>query len=70
MDERVTTPDFKLEDPENSGRVNPYCFLLQPSSYQQSYMIGGYAIDELKHEYLCHALYAFEFLLLYAGKGV
>jgi branched-chain amino acid transport system substrate-binding protein len=48
MDERVTTPDFKLEDPENPGRVNPYCFLLQPSSYQQSYMIAGFAIDELK----------------------
>jgi branched-chain amino acid transport system substrate-binding protein len=48
LDERVTTPDFKMEDPENFGRVNPYCFLLQPSSYQQSYMIGGYAIDELK----------------------
>ena len=48
MDERVTTPDFKMEDPENPGRVNPYCFLLQPSSYQQSYMIGGFAIDELK----------------------
>ena len=47
MDERVTTPDFKLEDPENPGRVNPYCFLLQPSSYQQSYMIAGFAIDEL-----------------------
>ena len=48
MDERVTTPDFKLEDPENPGRVNPYCFLLQPSSYQQSYLIAGFAIDELK----------------------
>ena len=48
MDERVTTPDFKMEDPENPGRVNPYCFLLQPSSYQQSYMIAGFAIDELK----------------------
>jgi branched-chain amino acid transport system substrate-binding protein len=48
LDERVTTPDFKMEDPENPGRVNPYCFLLQPSSYQQSYMIAGYAIDELK----------------------
>ena len=48
MDERVTTPDFKLEDPENPGRVNPYCFLLQPTCYQQSYMIAGYAIDELK----------------------
>ena len=47
MDERVTTPDFKLEDPENPGRVNPYCFLLQPSSYLQSYMIAGFAIDEL-----------------------
>jgi branched-chain amino acid transport system substrate-binding protein len=47
MDERVTTPDFKMEDPENPGRVNPYCFLLQPSSYQQSYMIAGFAIDEL-----------------------
>jgi branched-chain amino acid transport system substrate-binding protein len=48
MDERVTTPDFKMEDPENPGRVNPYFFLIQPSSYQQSYMIAGYAIDELK----------------------
>jgi len=48
MDERVTTPDFKLEDPENPGRVNPYCFLLQPTCYQQSYMIAGFAIDELK----------------------
>ncbi len=48
MDERVTTPDFKIEDPENPGRVNPYFFLLQPSSYQQSYMIAGFAIDELK----------------------
>jgi branched-chain amino acid transport system substrate-binding protein len=48
LDERVTTPDFKMEDPENPGRVNPYCFLLQPSSYQQSYMIAGFAIDELK----------------------
>jgi len=48
MDERVTTPDFKMEDPENPGRVNPYFFLLQPSSYQQSYLIAGYAIDELK----------------------
>ena len=47
LDERVTTPDFKMEDPENPGRVNPYCFLLQPSSYQQSYMIAGFAIDEL-----------------------
>ena len=47
MDERVTTPDFKLEDPENPGRVNPDFFLLQPSSYQQSYMIAGFAIDEL-----------------------
>jgi branched-chain amino acid transport system substrate-binding protein len=48
MDERVTTPDFKLEDPENPGRVNPYCFLLQPTCYQQSYMIAGFALDELK----------------------
>src|SRR5512135_2350770 len=48
MDERVTTPDFKMEVPENPGRVNPYCFLLQPSSYQQSNMIAGFAIDELK----------------------
>jgi len=48
MDERVTTPDFKMEDPENPGRVNPYFFLIQPSSYQQSYMIAGFAIDELK----------------------
>jgi branched-chain amino acid transport system substrate-binding protein len=48
LDERVTTPDFKIEDPEHPGRVNPYCFLLQPSSYQQSYMIAGFAIDELK----------------------
>jgi branched-chain amino acid transport system substrate-binding protein len=48
LDERVTTPDFKMEDPENPGRVNQYSFLLQPSSYQQSYLIGGYAIDELK----------------------
>jgi len=48
MDERVTTPDFKFEDPENPGRVNPYCFLLQPTCYQQSYMIAGFAIDELK----------------------
>jgi len=48
LDERVTTPDFKMEDPENPGRVNPYCFLTQPSSYQQSYMIAGFAIDELK----------------------
>jgi len=48
MDERVTTPDFKLEDPEHPGRVNPFFFLLQPSSYQQSYMIAGFAIDELK----------------------
>lgn len=48
MDERVTTPDFKIEDPENPGRVNPYFFLLQPSSYQQSYMIAGFAIDELQ----------------------
>ncbi len=47
MDERVTTPDFKPEDPENPGRVNPYFFLLQPSAFQQSYMIAGYAIDEL-----------------------
>ncbi len=48
MDERVTTPDFKFEDPENPGRVNPYSFLLQPTCYQQSYMIAGFAIDELK----------------------
>jgi len=48
MDERVTTPDFKIEDPEKPGRVNPFFFLLQPSSYQQSYMIAGFAIDELK----------------------
>ncbi|MCX7031441.1 MAG: ABC transporter substrate-binding protein [Spirochaetes bacterium] len=48
MDERVTTPDFKPETPDNPGRVNPYVFLLQPSCYQQSAMIAGYAIDELK----------------------
>ncbi len=48
LDERVTTPDFKMQDPEHPGRVNPYCFLTQPSSYQQSYMIAGFAVDELK----------------------
>jgi branched-chain amino acid transport system substrate-binding protein len=48
MDERVTTPDFKPEDPDHPGRVNPYTFVLQPSCYQQSAMIAGYAIDELK----------------------
>ncbi len=47
MDERVTTPDFDPEHPENPGRVNPYFFLLQPSAFQQAAMIAGYAIDEL-----------------------
>jgi len=47
MDERVTTPKFNPEDPENPGPANPYFFLLQPSAFQQAAMIAGYAIDEL-----------------------
>ena len=47
MDERVTTPNFKPDDPEHPGKVNPYFFLLQPSAFQQAAMIAGYAIDEL-----------------------
>lgn len=48
MDERVTTPQFKPEDPENPGPPNPYFFLLQPSAFQQAAIIAGYAVDELK----------------------
>jgi len=47
MDERITTPDFKAENPDNPGRVNLYFFLLQPSCYQQAAMMAGFAIDEL-----------------------
>ncbi len=47
MDERVTTPQFNPDDPENPGPPNPYFFLLQPSAFQQSAIIAGYAIDEL-----------------------
>lgn len=47
MDERVTTPKFDPEDPENPGPVNPYFFLLQPSAFQQAAIIASYAIDEL-----------------------
>jgi len=47
MDERVTTPLFNPDDPENPGPANPYMFLLQPSAYQQSAIIAGYAIDVL-----------------------
>ena len=47
MDERVTTPKFDPEDPDNPGPANPYFFLLQPSAFQQAAIIAGYAIDEL-----------------------
>ena len=47
MDERATTPGFNPDDPENPGPANPYFFLLQPSAFQQSSVIAGYAIDEL-----------------------
>lgn len=47
MDERVTTPNFNPDDPENPGPPNPYFFLLQPSAFQQAAVIAGYAIDEL-----------------------
>jgi len=47
MDERVTTPGFNPDDPENPGPANPYFFLLQPSAFQQAAMIAGYAIDKL-----------------------
>ena len=47
MDERVTTPGFNPDDPDNPGPANPYFFLLQPSAFQQAAIIAGYAIDEL-----------------------
>jgi len=69
MDERVTTPDFDPDDPENPGRVNPYFFLLQPSAFQQSFMIAGYAMDELGLKTFAQLYTPSNAYALYLAKG-
>ena len=69
MDERVTTPDFKPEDPDHPGRVNPYFFLLQPSAFQQAAMIAGYAIDKLHLDTFAMLYTPSNAYALYLAKG-
>jgi branched-chain amino acid transport system substrate-binding protein len=69
MDERVTTPQFDPEDPEKEVAVNPYMFLLQPSAFQQSFMIAGYAIDKLGMNSFASLYSPANAYALYLAKG-
>ncbi len=69
LDERVTTPKFDPEDPEKDVAVNPYMFLLQPSAFQQSFMIAGYAIDKLGMNSFASLYSPANAYALYLAKG-
>jgi branched-chain amino acid transport system substrate-binding protein len=69
MDERVTTPKFDPENPDKPVDVNPYMFLLQPSAFQQSAMIAGYAIDVLGMNSFCSLYSPGNAYALYLAKG-
>jgi branched-chain amino acid transport system substrate-binding protein len=43
IDDRVTTPDMKPEDPANAGSVRKYSFLAQASAAQAAAALAGFA---------------------------
>lgn len=45
LDDRVTTPELKPENPDEPGSVRQYAFLLQPSAIQSATSFAEYALE-------------------------
>jgi branched-chain amino acid transport system substrate-binding protein len=45
IDDRVTCPDLKVENPDQTGGVRPYTFLVQPSAIQIASSLAAYAAE-------------------------
>jgi branched-chain amino acid transport system substrate-binding protein len=45
IDDRVTSPDLKPDNPDQTGAVRPYAFLVQPSAIQLASALAAYAAD-------------------------
>ncbi len=47
IDDRVTTPDMKADNPDDAGRPRAFAFLLQASATQSAQALAWYAVEHL-----------------------